>query len=59
MSRAFNLLNDLGERHTRRRLLTIAGHINKNSKQFSPSAARDVHVYRKTGGSTPKQQAFI
>lgn len=47
MSCAFNLLNDLGERHTHRRLLTMTGRINKHSQLFGPLAAGDSLLYAK------------
>lgn len=45
MSCAFNLLNDLGERRSRWRLLTVMGQINERSRIFSRLAAGDLLVY--------------
>lgn len=44
---AINLLNDLGERHTLRRLLTRTGQINKHAQLFSPLAGGDFLVHAK------------
>lgn len=41
------VLHDLGERHTLRRLLTRTGQINKHSQLFSPLAAGDFLVHAK------------
>ncbi len=47
MSCAFNLLNDLRERRTHGRLLSMTSQINKHSQHFSSLAAGDLLVYAK------------
>lgn len=53
MSCAFNLFNDLGERRTHRRLLTMTGQINKHSQRCGPLAAGELLVYAKEKDPNP------